>query len=50
MKTDQGLRMATENRKLCMSFMKQARLDCCIDISSLKFDKKKEPGFKKASS
>lgn len=40
MKADQGLRMATENRKLCINFMKQSRLDCCMDISGLKFEEK----------
>lgn len=36
MKADQGLRMALDNRKLCINMMKQIRLDCCMDISGLK--------------
>jgi vacuolar-type H+-ATPase subunit I/STV1 len=37
MKADQGLKMAMENRKLCINIMKQTRLDCCMDISGLNF-------------
>lgn len=36
-KADQGLRVALENRKMCINMMKQARLDCCMDISGLKY-------------
>lgn len=36
-KADQGLRIALESRKMCINMLKQARLDCCMDISGLKF-------------
>ena len=36
MKADQGLRMAIDNRKLCINMIKQSRLECCMDISGLK--------------
>lgn len=37
-KTDLSLQMAIESQKLCVNYMKQARLDCCMDISGLKFN------------
>jgi hypothetical protein len=37
-KADLGLRLAMDNQKMCINFMKQARLECCMDISGLKFN------------
>ncbi|KAL7016115.1 hypothetical protein ACKWTF_009849 [Chironomus riparius] len=37
-KADQSLRIAMESQKLCVNYMKQARLDCCMDISGLLFN------------
>lgn len=36
-KADKGMRMAIESQKLCVNMMKQARFECCMDISGLKF-------------
>ena len=37
-KADQSLHMAIDSQKLCVNYMKQARLDCCMDISGLKYN------------
>lgn len=36
-KADKGIRLAMENRKTCINFMKQARIENCMDISGLNF-------------
>ena len=37
-KAEQSLRIAMNCQKQCVNYMKQARLDCCMDISGLKFN------------
>ncbi|KAL7024635.1 hypothetical protein ACKWTF_013140 [Chironomus riparius] len=39
-KADQGLRVAMQSQELCVNYMKQARLDRCMDISGLTFNDK----------
>lgn len=36
-KADKGIKLAMENRKSCINFMKQARIENCMDISGLNF-------------
>lgn len=37
-KAEQSLQVAMDSQKLCVNFMKQARLENCMDISGLKFN------------